>query len=90
MFAFGDGLSQTEHTLLVEALGPTYMKRTVSAERLAVGWLERRIEPEITVYADIVAFGHSIIAEAYSDRVIHPGITTTEDVVWWMRQSRPE
>ena len=27
-----------------------------------------------------------LIAEAFSSRVIQPGITTTEDVIWWMRQ----
>jgi Xaa-Pro aminopeptidase len=27
-----------------------------------------------------------IIQEAFSNRVITPGVTTTEDVVWWMRQ----
>jgi Xaa-Pro aminopeptidase len=29
---------------------------------------------------------HEIIATAFSNRVITPGTTTTEDVVWWMRQ----
>lgn len=29
---------------------------------------------------------HGIIAEAFSSRVIHPGVTTNTDVVWWMRQ----
>jgi hypothetical protein len=30
--------------------------------------------------------GHALIAEAFSSRTIQPGITTTADVVWWMRQ----
>ena len=29
---------------------------------------------------------HDIIAEAFSERIITPGITTTTDVEWWMRQ----
>ena len=36
-FAFADGLSATNKTLLVRALGPEYAGRLVSAERLAVG-----------------------------------------------------
>jgi hypothetical protein len=52
-----------------------------------VGWLEHRIEAEKVVYPGIVAIGHTIIAEAFSTNVIQPGITTTEDVVWWMRQT---
>ena len=38
------------------------------------------------MYPGLVEIGHAIIAEAFSSRVIQPGITTTEDVVWWMRQ----
>jgi hypothetical protein len=86
-YAFGDGLSLHEYQRLGEALGSEWMNRTASAERLCVGWLERRIEPELIVYPGIVAIGHTIIAEAFSSSVIHPGLTTTEDVVWWMRQT---
>ena len=85
-FAFGDGLTHTEHENIVGALGEPYQARIQSAERLAVGWLERRIEPELLVYPGIVEIGHAIIAEAFSSRVVQPGITTTDDVVWWMRQ----
>lgn len=85
-FAFGDGLSHHEYLLLAEALGDTFMQRTRSAERLCVGWLERRIEAELCVYPGIIEIGHALIAEAFSSRVIHPGITTTEDVVWWLRE----
>ncbi len=85
-FAFGDGLTHSEHGLLSAALGEEYMGRTRHAERLAVGWLERRIKPEMEAYPGIVEITHAIVAEAFSSRVIHPGITTTDDVVWWMRQ----
>ncbi|MGZ4887405.1 MAG: M24 family metallopeptidase, partial [Candidatus Aminicenantales bacterium] len=83
-FAFGDGLSASLKNRLVGALGPEYAKRLVSAERLAVGWLERRIPEEFEVYPNIVAVAHAIIAEAFSPRVITPGVTKTEDVEWWM------
>lgn len=89
-FAFGDGLSHNEYEWLSSSLGDSLMDRTTSAERLAVGWLERRVSPELAVYPGIVALGHQIIAEAFSPRVIRPGITTTEDVVWWMRQTMHE
>jgi len=29
---------------------------------------------------------HLVIREAFSNKVITPGKTTNEDVVWWMRQ----
>jgi hypothetical protein len=85
-FAFGDGLTYSEYKQVVEALGEPYSSRIESAERLCVGWLEHRIAPELVVYPGIVELGHALIAEAFSNRTIQPGITTTDDVVWWMRQ----
>jgi hypothetical protein len=85
-FAFGDGLTRTEDRLLAAALEDQYVARLRSAERVCVGWLERRIEPELVVYPGIVELGHALIAEMFSSRVIQPGITTTDDLVWWLRQ----
>ena len=84
--AYGDGLTHGEYLLLEEALGEEYMARVKGAERLAVGWLERRIPEEIEVYETLVEIDHAIIAEAFSTRVITPGVTTSDDVAWWMRQ----
>ena len=84
IFAFGDGLSASKKKRLVQALGPEYAKRLVGAERLAVGWLERRLPEEIEVYHHIAAIAHAVIAEAFSPAVITPGVTTTADVEWWM------
>jgi hypothetical protein len=85
-FAFGDGLSHSEYLRLEAALGPGTMARTRSAERLALGWLERRTPAELAVYPGIIEIGHALIAEAFSSRTIQPGITTSDDVVWWLRQ----
>lgn len=86
-FAFGNGLAYGEHQLISNAIGDDYTSRFKSAERLCVGWLERRIPDEIVTYPRLVEIGHHIIAQAFSTQVIHPGITTTGDVVWWMRQT---
>ena len=85
-FAFGDGLSKFEHDALMEALGGDLAGRTVSAERLAVGWLERRSPGELDAVGGINLIAHGIIGEAFSSRVIHPGVSTALDVAWWMRQ----
>ncbi|MCY3917784.1 MAG: M24 family metallopeptidase [Chloroflexi bacterium] len=89
-FAFGDGISQTEFRLVSNALGAPYAARLTSAENLCVGWLERRIPEEIMAYPRLVETGHQIIARAFSTAVIHPGLTSTDDVVWWMRESMQE
>jgi Xaa-Pro aminopeptidase len=85
-FAFGDGLTASLKERLVRVLGKEYESRLQSAERLAVGWLERRIPEELETYPHIVAIAHAIIAEAFSRDVITPGATTAEDVSWWMRE----
>lgn len=86
VFAFGDGITHSEHGYVMNAIGPEYAARVKSAERLCVGWLERRSPDEIQSYGGIVEIAHAIVAEAFSSEVVHPGITTTDDVVWWMRQ----
>jgi Xaa-Pro aminopeptidase len=85
-WAFGDGLSASFKTSLVEALGPEYSSRLVSAENLCVGWLETRSPREMSLYRHICGIAHDIIAEFFSNKVIVPDATTTEDVVWWIRQ----
>ncbi len=85
-WAFGDGLSASLKTKLEKALGPDLSSRFVSAENLCIGWLETRSPQELSVYRHIAGIAHDIISEFYSNRVITPGITSTEDVVWWIRQ----
>ncbi len=85
-FNYGDGLSASLKKKLVASLPPEYVGRLQSAERLAIRWLERRSGEELEVYPQVVAIAHGIIAEAFSRNVITPGVTTTDDVVWWMRE----
>lgn len=85
-FAFGDGLSYALASNLNEALGEEYMKRCSSASDLAVGWLETRTDSELAAYPTLVKMGHALIAEAFSNKVIQAGVTTTDDVIWYMRQ----
>ncbi|MFN8371363.1 MAG: hypothetical protein U0694_00580 [Anaerolineae bacterium] len=85
-FAFGDGLSHHEYGLIAAALGDEWMARVCSADRVAVGWLERRLPAELDIYPSIVAMAQRLIAEAFDSRVIRPGTTTTDDVVWWFRR----
>jgi hypothetical protein len=89
-FAFADGLSAANKSLLVQSLGPEYAGRLVSAERLAVGWLERRVPEELEFYPRIVALNHQIIAEVFSRKVITPGVTTIDEMAWWVRERMAE
>ena len=84
-FALGDGLTHSEYEGMTAALGPDLSARVVSGERLAIGWLETRTALEMEVYPHIVRIARTIIREGFSDAVITPGVTTTDDVVWWYR-----
>ena len=85
VFAHADGLSFTEHRLLMEALGP-HAERVVSAETLAVGWLETRLPEEVAALHAMNRLVHQVIDEAYSPAVVTVGQTTALDVAWWIRQ----
>jgi len=85
-FGLADGIVATDYEGLKEAIGAQFSKRVVSAEKVAIGWLETRTAAEMAIYPHIVKIGHEIIKEAFSSKVITPGVTTTEDVVWWMRE----
>jgi Xaa-Pro aminopeptidase len=85
-WSHADGLTANEKDRLFQALGPKYAARVKSAEMLAVGWLETKLPEETDAYRHVMKVAHQIIAEAFSSKVIQPGVTTSEDVVWWMRQ----
>jgi Xaa-Pro aminopeptidase len=85
-YAHADGLTYTEHKEFTEKLPKEFHSKIVSASDLAVSWLETRTEKEMILYQQICKISHGIIEEAFSDKVIQPGVTTTEDIVWWMRQ----
>ncbi|MDD8031079.1 MAG: M24 family metallopeptidase [Acidobacteriota bacterium] len=85
-FALADGLSATNNRLLAQYLGPAYSQKFCSAERLVVGWLERRLPEEIEVYHHLARIAHQIIQEGFSEAAITPGITTSDQLEWWFWQ----
>ncbi|WP_445747523.1 M24 family metallopeptidase [Polaribacter sp.] len=85
-FALADGLVKTDYEEFLENLPLEYHSKIVSAENLAIAWIETRTQKEMALYKNLVKITHDIIDEAFSEKVIKPGITTTEDVVWFMRQ----
>lgn len=85
-FGLADGIVSTDYDELMKALDTKYRAKVVSAERVAISWLETRTRAEMDIYPHIARISHEIIKEAFSSKVITPGVTTTEDVVWWMRE----
>ncbi len=81
-----DGLDKTDYDEFLQNLPKKHHAKVVSAEQLAVRWIETRTDREMIIYNQLVSITHDIIAEAFSEKVITPGVTTTGEVVWWMRQ----
>ncbi len=84
-----DGLTATQRDTLFSTLSE-YEDRIQSAEMLAVGWLEKKLPEETELYRHVMRVAQSIIGQAFSNEVIIPGVTTADDVRWWMRQKAAE
>lgn len=83
--ALADGMSVSQLRQLQQALGPL-ADRIVSHDGLALGYLETRTPADMAVYGAIMRASHAMIPMGLSEQVIVPGVTTTQDVVWWYRE----
>jgi hypothetical protein len=84
-FNICDGIVKTDYDEFMELLPKKFKSRVSSAEKLAIRWIETRTPQEMIIYNQLVTLTHDIIAEAFSEKVITPGVTTTSDVKWWIR-----
>ena len=85
-YGHADGLHHTEFNELKNAMTPSQLKKIVSAEKLGVAWLETRTAKEMAIFPTLLAISHQIIKEGFSNQVIQPNTTSTNDLVWWFRQ----
>jgi len=84
-FALADGLVKTEYDEFYNKLPRRFRNKLYSAENLAISWLETRTEKELELYPMLCKMGHDILQEAFSEKVITAGVTTSDDVIWWLR-----
>ena len=85
-YGHADGMDHTDYLELMAKLPATDKAKVVSAQALAVAWLETRSDREMQIYPQLVSATHKIIETGFSEQVITPGVTTTDDVEWWFRQ----
>jgi Xaa-Pro aminopeptidase len=83
---FSDGLTAGEWEQMEAALSPELLARVVREPRLSIDYLALRLPSQTDYYRRMQSYVHQIIGSAFSNAVITPGVTTTQDVVWWMRQ----
>lgn len=84
--AFADGLTSGERDGMQRGVGAEWVQKMVPAGALAVDMIAIRQPEEEAAFTALNTLAWNIIEEAFSNRVITPGVTRSEDVVWWMRQ----
>lgn len=84
--AGADGLTKNQYDRLVETLGEPYVSRIVSSEKLVSDFRSRRVATEIAAFSQAGELSRTIAERALSNEVITPGVTTLEDVAWWMKE----
>ena len=85
--AHADGLTATEYQVLMDNLPRALADRVVPAGLLGVRWLETRLAEERSTLVAAVHEAHKILRRGLSTEAVTPGVTTTNDLVWWYRQS---
>jgi Xaa-Pro aminopeptidase len=83
-----DGLTHSAYLELAGVLGKTYEARFVSAEKLVSDFRSRRVASEIAIYGEAGELSYTIAERALSNEIITPGVTTLEDVAWWMKEQQ--
>ncbi len=76
------GLTSSLKARLVKVLGADAASRFVSAETAAVRWLETLTEDDIAAHQAVAVAAHALIGEIFSNRVVTPGTTTLDDILY--------
>jgi hypothetical protein len=84
--AFSDGLTAGELEGMSLALGKVWTVRFKRAEELPLELIASRLPEEAEFYGKMTELVHSLIGRMFSNEVITPGVTRTQDLVWWWRQ----
>jgi Xaa-Pro aminopeptidase len=85
-FSHANGLSAFHKEMLDQALDSEYQGRIVPGEEICMRWYETRSPRELSLYRHLAGIAHDLIGEFFSNEVIIPDVTTTEEVRWWIRQ----
>lgn len=84
--AFSDGLSAGELEGMSEILGAKWVRRFKRVDELALELIASRSAEEEVFYGKLTELVHELAGRMFSNEVITPGVTTTQDLVWWWRQ----
>ncbi|KAH7312967.1 hypothetical protein BKA65DRAFT_467261 [Rhexocercosporidium sp. MPI-PUGE-AT-0058] len=88
--AFSSGLHVGELAEMKQNLGEKWTSRFVNRPMVAVEFIGTMVEGGLEWYRKLQETAWAMIGEAFSERVIEPGVTSTEDVEWWLRSKIQE
>ncbi len=78
-----DGLSKTSYDRLMKELG-AYASRVVSAEKVVSDFRSGFTASRLVALGENGEMARRLADRALSNEIITPGVTTLEDVAWWM------
>ena len=78
-----DGMSHSAYKRLVRHIGDKYTRRLVSAEDVITLFRVRRVQSEIEAFAKMCEIQRLLMEETF--RRIVPGVTTSEELGWWVQ-----
>ena len=85
-FAVCDGFSIGLYQMFKESLGEDIMNKMVNDDLLAMKFMEIRTPTELKLMPEVMSVAHDIMEIMYTTDVIKPGITTTNDLEWFMKE----
>ncbi|MBC7894497.1 MAG: aminopeptidase P family protein [Cytophagaceae bacterium] len=84
--AFSDGMTAGELEGMSQGLGKAWTARFKRTEELPLQFIASRLPEEEEFYGKLTQLVHQLVGKMFSNEVITPGVTTTQDLVWWWRQ----
>ncbi|KAL2060952.1 hypothetical protein VTL71DRAFT_9004 [Oculimacula yallundae] len=88
--AFSSGLHVGELASLKENIDSKWIDRFVDVPMVAVEFIGTQPEAKLDWYRKMQETAWAMIGEAFSEKVIEPGVSSTEDVEWWLRSKIQE
>ncbi|KAM3422611.1 hypothetical protein BST61_g100 [Cercospora zeina] len=83
--AFAGGLHAGEYGKLLEEVPAPWNERFVSKPMVAVEYIATMPNSRLHWYRKLMETAWAVIAEGFSERIVVPGETTTDDLEWWFR-----
>ncbi|KAI1077773.1 metallopeptidase family M24-domain-containing protein [Whalleya microplaca] len=84
--AFASGLHAGELGALRAGLGEEWSQRFVLEPMVGVEVVAAMVGGRLEWYRRLMETAWAVIEEAFSARVVRPGVSTSWDVTWWMRE----